>query len=287
MARSGSGESDEPLFAETHALRRARIEELVVACPLHKTKLDGTPYFRREAVEAEIEAISDLSVPELERRAALWPSSASGFISPEALVYLVRNLPDSAHRDKLTGHLLGRVVRRLPSAADAGSHSESFTRMNIREDVRDRFVDLLLSDRDMYDDRLDYYEVNFNHAMAAARQDASNRHWTHENRTDELGSGEVEISASVEAAVGNYDPFDADELDKKNYRLLLDDAIDSLPELQRRIVEMWRQEIPIESKDPLAISISNLLDKSEKTIRTHRDKAFASLKLYLERKGRM
>lgn len=169
--------------------------------PLRKTKLDFTSYFRREAVEVEIEAVLDLSVPELERRAALWPSSASGFISPGALVYLVRNLPDSVHRDKLTGHLLGRVARRLPSVADAGSHSESLTRMNIREDVRDRFVDLVLSDRDVYDDRLDYYEVNFNHALAAARQDSSNRHWKHENRIDELGSSEVDISEWVETAV--------------------------------------------------------------------------------------
>jgi DNA-directed RNA polymerase specialized sigma24 family protein len=48
----------------------------------------------------------------------------------------------------------------------------------------------------------------------------------------------------VESAVGNYDPFDPDELDKKDYRLLLDDAIDSLPEFQRRIVVMLRQEFP-------------------------------------------
>ena len=82
-------------------------------------------------------------------------------------------------------------------------------------------------------------------------------------------------------------PFDADELDKKDYRLLLDDAIDSLPEFQRRIVEMWRQEIPIESKDPSVVTISKVLGKTEKTIRTHRDKAFASLRLRLERKGRM
>jgi hypothetical protein len=51
-------------------------------------------------------------------------------------------------------------------------------------------------------------------------------------------------------------PFDADELDKKDYRLLLDDAIDSLPDFQRRIVVMLRQEIPIESKEPSVESIS-------------------------------
>ena len=49
---------------------------------------------------------------------------------------------------------------------------------------------------------------------------------------------------------------------------------------------MWRQDIPIESNDPSVESISKVLGKSEKTVRTHRDKAFASLKLRLERKGR-
>lgn len=258
-----------------------------MARPLRKKKLDGTPYYRRQTVEAEIHEIAALGVTELGRGAALWPSSASGFVSPEALVYLVRNLPSGAHRDKLTEQLLARVIRRIPRVTDSGGHTESLTRMNIREDVVDRFVDLLLSDRDGYDDRLDYYEINFNAAIAKARQDASNRHWKHENRNDELGSDEVGVSERVEAAIGDYDPFDADELDKKDYRLLLDDAIDSLPEFQRRIVEMWRQEIPIESKDPSVVTISKVLGKTEKTIRTHRDKAFASLRLRLERKGRM
>ena len=256
-----------------------------MASSLRKTKLDGTPYLRREAVEAEIQELATFSGSELEHRAALGPSTSPGFVSPEALVYFVRNLPDGAHREKLTEQLLGRVFRRVPRATDAGGRTESLTRMNIREDVVDHFVDLLLSDRGEYDDRLDYYEVNFNSAIARDRQDASSRHWTHENRSDELGSDEAEVSDRVEAAVGDYNPFDADELDKKDYRLLLDDAIDNLPEFQRRIVEMLRQEIPIESKDPSVVSISNVLCKSEKTIRTHRDKAFASLRRRLERKG--
>lgn len=253
---------------------------------LQKMKPDGTPYHRRKTVEAEIQELETIGATELERRSALWPSTSPGFVSPEALVYFVRNLPAGAHRDKLTEHLLRRVVRRVPRTSDASGHTMSLTRMNIRDNVVDHFVDLLLSDRDGYDNRLDYYEVNFNSAIASDRLDASIPHWTHENRSEEVGTDEVEISDRVEAAVGHSDPFDADELDKKDYRLLLDDAIDSLPEFQRRIVEMLRQEIPIESQDPSVASISKVLGKAEKTIRIHRDKAFASLRLRLERKGR-
>lgn len=247
--------------------------------------MDGSPYYRREVVEVEIREVADLDEAELERRAVLWPSTTPGFVSPEALVNLVRNLPTGVHRDNMTGQLLSRVLRRLPQATHAGSQTESLSNMNIRDNVFDRFVDLLLSDRADYDDRLDYYEVNFFQAIAKARFDASARQWTHENRSEVLGSDEEEVSERVEAAAGDYNPFDADELDKKNYRLLLDDAIDNLPELQRRIVEMLRQEIPIESINPLVESISKVLGKTEKTIRTHRDKAFVSLRMYLESKG--
>ena len=257
-----------------------------MARPLSKRKLDGTPYFRREKVEAEIQTLAQISAAELERRAGLWQVNDTDFVSPEALVYFVRNADPGLHRDKLTEKLLLRVARRVPSVANADG-TVSMTRMNIREAVRDHFVDLLLSDRNQYDDRLDYYEVNFNSAVAADRSDANERHWKQENRTAEIETEDGEVSAQVESTVGDYDPFDADELDKKDYRLLLDEAIDSLPEFQRRIVVMWRKGIPIESNDPSVKSISKVLGKSEKTVRTHRDKAFASLKLRLERKGKM
>ena len=258
-----------------------------MARPLRKRKLDGTLYFRREKVEDEIQAITGVDRAELERRADLWQVNAPGFISSEALLYCVRNAAPGAHRDKLTEKLLLRVARRVPSVTDASGKTVSLTKMNIREAVHDHFIDLLLCDRKQYDDRLDYYEINFNSAVAADRRDANERHWKQENRTTEIQTEDGEISAQVESAIGDYDPFDADELDKKDYRLILDEAIDSLPEFQRRIVVMWRQDIPVESNDPAVESISKVLGKSEKTIRTHRDKAFASLKLRLERKGKI
>lgn len=252
---------------------------------LRKLKLDGTPYFRRDVVESEIQELADVSASERERRAGLWSSRELGFISSEALLYFVRNAAPGAHREKLTEKLLGRVARRARPIIKSGSNTVSLTEINIREEVVDHFVDLLLSDRNGYDERLDYYEVNFNGAIAADRHDANDRHWKHENRCDKLETEDGEVTAQVESAVGIYDPFESDELEKKDYRLLLDDAIDRLPELQRRIVVMWRQGIPIESNDPSIESISKVLGKSEKTIRTHRDKAFASLKRCLERKG--
>ncbi|MGN5478210.1 RNA polymerase sigma factor [Cupriavidus basilensis] len=183
--------------------------------------------------------------------------------------------------------LLERLYRRLPKPNSGDGHTASLTTSNIRDDVRDRFIDLLLADGGTYDDRLDFYEISFNQAMACDILDARRKHWSIENRGVELGSDEEEISARVEAAAGQYDPFDPHELDKKDYRRRLEDAIDTLPKLQQQIVEMWRQDIPIDSSDSSVTTISGALGKSEKTIRTHRDKAFASLRRRLERKENM
>jgi hypothetical protein len=258
-----------------------------VARPLRKLKLDGTPYRRRQDVEAEIASLDLLSPGELEARCVIWYKTARGFISDEALLYFVRTANGTpAHQEVLFAALIARLVRLLPVRASSDGTGESLTSMNIREDVCDHFVDLLLADREEYELRLDYFEVNFNSAVSADRYDARKRHWKHENRTGELGSQDSEVSEEVEAAVGGHDPFDAHELDNKIYRLHLDEAIESLPVLQQRIIEMLRQEIPIDSKDPSVVTISKALGRSEKTIRTHRDKAFKTLRARLESKGR-
>ena len=58
----------------------------------------------------------------------------------------------------------------------------------------------------------------------------------------------------------------------------MDAAIEGLPPDQIRIIEMLRQGIPIDSKEAGAVTIAKALGKSEKTIRTHRDKALAALR---------
>jgi DNA-directed RNA polymerase specialized sigma24 family protein len=44
---------------------------------------------------------------------------------------------------------------------------------------------------------------------------------------------------------------------------------------------MLQRDFPIDSKDPNVITIAKTLGKSEKTIRTHRDKAYATLRAAL------
>lgn len=87
-----------------------------------------------------------------------------------------------------------------------------------------------------------------------------------------------EPSEEVERAAGSFDWSSDLEIDGADYRFRLDAAIDALPPEQMRIIEMLRKGVPIDSKEADAVTIAKALGKSEKTIRTHRDKAFAAIR---------
>ncbi len=258
-----------------------------MARPLRKLTREGVVYARREIVEAEINELEKLSDDDVASRGVVWPKNTPGFISSEALLYFVRNSGNPSLRETLLKALLERIHRNLPKPNSLDGKTASMSSMAIRDKVRDDFIDLLLIDQADYDDRLDYFEVNFNGALARDRVDAKRQVQSKENRTQELGCEDEEISPEVEKAIESYDPFEPYELDKENYRRRLDAAINALPPLQQRIVEMWRQEIPIISKDPNEMTISKALKKSDKTIRTHRDYAFATLRKRLEEKEKV
>lgn len=259
-----------------------------MARPLRKQRVDGTPYHRREPVEAEIEELEQLEPAALVTRCRLLSKSAHGYVSPEALLYFVRTIDVSSdHHEALLSILLGRVTRLLPQPDSYDGATVDAGKLEIRDRVLDAFVDRLLADQAEYTETLDYFEVNFNHAMAKDRSDATSQVQAELNRAVALENEDDEILPEVKEAVEHYDPFDPDELDKKNYRLLLDAAIDTLPPLQRRIVEMLRQDIPISSSDPSVPTISGALGKAEKTIRNQRDRAFATLRRRLERKEKL
>lgn len=256
-----------------------------MARPLRKITGEGAPYMRRPAVEAEIAELEQLNLDELVARCQRLPKSVTGFVSTEALLYFVRTKGTAGHHgESLFGALMKRVLRLLPKPDSADGTMTDVARLAIRDRVMDALVDRVLEDQAEYQKQLDYFEVNFNHALAKDRLDASTQVWTEQNRSVVLETEDDEISVDVEQAMDHYDPFDPDELDKKDYRRLLDSAIDTLPTLQKRIIEMWRQNIPIMSNDHSVPTMSKVLNKAEKTIRNQRDRAFATLRRRLERK---
>ena len=248
--------------------------------PLRKRKKSGELYKRRDTNEVILGELLTLGGKELLARCRIRSNRDPSRVPSECLLYLVRACRDEnseARFNLLWPLLIQRVRDRLPRV-ELADGKQSSTWMAVRDKVEGRFLELIAEDRHSYQEALDYFEVNFDGALSKRKLDAQKPAWRDENRSRPLEDPKRpgEMSIEVETAIGKFDPF-AENLDR-DYRFRLDAAIDALCEEQIRIIEMLRLDIPIDSKDPYAITIAKTLGRSEKTIRTYRDKAFATLR---------
>ena len=261
-----------------------------MASPLRKTTRDGKLYSRRPEIEAALDVLAALSRSELAERCKISDPNNTNHLPSEVLVHLVRNSRgdnDDTHFERLYRSLRLRVLARLPGLKGAkgadGKHYVSQTSLKITEQVMDRFQQILISDRGGYDDRLDYFEINFDGAVASLKTTARKKAWKEENASQALTYDEEnELSPDIEAAAAAQNPLTAPDIDESAYRSRLDGAIDALPPKQRRVVELLRLGIPIEAKEPNDPSIVGIIDAAEKTVRNRRDKAFEAIRKALK-----
>ncbi|AYG66108.1 DNA-binding response regulator [Rhizobium sp. CCGE531] len=257
-----------------------------VVVPLRKRSLNGELYKRDPKIEAFIGELAVLPRSELISRAAITKRSDPGYVPSECLVHFIRASRHDNNETWFEGLyriLMERVLRSVPKSESSDGKTESLTRSVVRDKVFSRFVEMLSADRASYVDQLDYFEVRFDGAVASLRRDAQEQAWRDENRSQSIEYDEEsgEPTAEVERAAGVYDPFAAPEIDEPFYRSRLDAAIEALPPEQIRIIHMLKEGFPIDSKEPDVMTISKALGRSEKTIRTYRDKAIAALRLAL------
>ncbi len=254
--------------------------------PLRKRTSDGALYTRDARLAAKLVELDALSRDELVERCKILRRDDPLYVPSECLLYFVRSLRQDnseAYFERLYKLLVGRLLRGLPKPDTSDGSTTSATKERIRDKVFGRFVELLASDRAAYSEKLDYFELRFDGALASLRRDAQEQAWRDENRQTALEFDEEtgEPSIEVEKAVGSFDPFVNADFADLDYRSRLDAAIDGLPLEQIRIITMIRAEIPIDSKDPAAVTIARELKRSEKTIRLQRDKAIATLRRIL------
>ena len=255
--------------------------------PLRKKNPQNQTYLRDKSVEARIIEVLALEPQQVLNRTMIEDTSDPDFVPSECLLHLVRNsrgTTPSHQIEQLYKALMARVLRSLPADERSGGERVSLTDCRIREAVFDRFVELVVKDRSEYCEKLDFYEVKFNMALKRLRLTAEEKAWKEENRKVplEYEDGTGEILAEVEQASGSFNPFDPAEMDDEYYRSRLPGAINSLPDEQKTIIDMIQKGIPIDSKDPGAVTIARTLGKSEKTIRSHRNQAFQALETMLK-----
>lgn len=259
------------------------LREFVLIVSLRKQKPDGSLYARFPDIEKTLGELELIAKADLVDRCRKGQALR---VPTECILYFVRRSAASKDEvlfEQLFKILAERIRRALPRAENPDGETLSWARSQVFEQVYDKFVTLLIEERSGYVERLDFFEISFHRGLAMLKIDAQEKAWKEENRNAALDADEDSgaIEAEVEQAAGTYDPFDPSVLDDYIYRSRLDAAMDKLPPLQKRIIEMLRQEIPLDSIDPNIVTISKSLGKTEKTIRTHRDNAFAQLRVLL------
>lgn len=258
--------------------------------PLRKHRKDGRLYERRAETTAMLMQLENLAFDQLVERAKIRSKADPLYLPTECLLHFVRRSKRD-NSDRSFEILFRILLARVENAATLRStmHRLAYGEIaitafgsKVRDDVVDRFLARLVSDRDGYDERLDYFEVNFSHAIASLRSTAKLKAAEAEKRSQPLSSDDdEEISAEVEKAAGSFDPFDKSKIDDGNYRFRLFAAIKELPDKERHVVALLFKEYPIDSKDPDKPSICKILGCVEKTVRNRRDRAFEKLRTAL------
>ena len=217
---------------------------------LRKMRPDGTPYQRRPVIEAALVSLVLLPRSEAADRCRIIDPGNADHLPSECLLHLVRSSGSDnsdVHFTMLFRALRQRVLARLPRTdvgrGPEGEILDSQTNIRISEAVMDRFQELLMLDRSRYEDRLDYFEINFDDAVASLRLTARKKAWKEENRSEPMTYDDEtsELNAEIEEAAAAQNLLSESKLDDPGYRLRLDAAIDALPEHQRRVVELLRQ----------------------------------------------
>jgi len=264
--------------------------KIAVPTPLPLRKKDsklGKVYTRPRKIHDELKGLLALPRAEVLLRCQIVERANAGYVSSECLVHLLRacrDEPSTSYFEGIYKALLSRILRRLRSGVGADGDSVALQHLSVRDRVVDRFNELLMRDRSGYVDKLDFYEVRFDRTLKLLTLTAQKQVWKETKRSAPLQDPESgEVFAEVDEAAGAHDPFESEESDKKDYRFRLQAAIDVLPPEQKQIVTMLKLGFPIDSKDPEAITIAKAMKRSEKTVRTMRNKAFASIKVFIEK----
>lgn len=261
-----------------------------MAVPLRKLK-DGVLYRRRALIEIAIDDLVKVSRSDQAGRCKITDPSGPGYIPTECLLHIVRGCrtDNSDHFFATVFRTLRqRVLARLPNSSikgvSEGKPLVSQRNIKINEYVMDRFQGMLVQDRAGYDERLDYYEVNFDAALATLRLDGRKKAFREEKRSETIGYDDEtsELNAEVEEAAAAQNPISESKLDDPAYRSRLYAAIDSLPDNQKSVIELLLRGIQIDSEEPDIPTIVRFLNCTEKTVRNRRDRAYAAIRKALE-----
>ncbi|MEX2170730.1 MAG: sigma factor-like helix-turn-helix DNA-binding protein [Pirellulales bacterium] len=251
--------------------------------PLKKLK-DGVPYTRPPEIEQALEALSKLPIEEVVRRASTTDSKDAEFVPSECVLHFVRKSKlngDSAPYCDLFVILRKRVVGAVPvfdrRVRGLTKPGNSISETDAQELVLQKFQELLCLDRAQYEERLDFYEVRFNSALAALRVTAQRSVTRRESYLEPMqyDGDTLALSGEMEKAIAHLKTTNYTSEEDYLYRSRLLAAIKSLPPAERQVIELLLQGNTL-------VTIAKLLGCVEQTVRNRRNRAHATIRKMMQ-----
>lgn len=255
--------------------------------PLKKMTQKGEPYLRRAEIEQVLNELDSLAPNQLIDRLKCSTQQPLPF---EVLIYYLRHTELELKAEHLRP-IFTIFYDRLQVALRMTVPDKQFDHAAaIREEIAEKVVEMIAKDRNSQDEKMYYWETNFNHALANFRKDVL-RSVGPARETDPLinavpltyeGEDGHEISHEVDIAAANFINPNPSKLDDLAFRSRLMDAINLLPDDERRAVGLLLQGIQIESQDPEVMTISKALECTDRTVRNRLGRAYEKLRVVLQ-----
>ncbi len=251
--------------------------------PLRKKNGDVL-YVRRGEVEEELKTLYATSIEEVAERSKISDAGAAQYISSEAVLHFVRQSKendDGPAYETLFGELRQRLLRALPvrekRLPDSKFAADPY-QQEVRDQVMHKLMKLLCIDRNESSERLHYFEVMFNGAVARLRQTAKR------DASERKKREKAEVLPEASDQPADTDGFEENlqrlnepaENDENVYRFEVLSAISTLPDDERRVIELLIQGY-------LLKEVADILKCTEKTARERRNRARKKLAEVLER----
>jgi RNA polymerase sigma factor (sigma-70 family) len=253
----------------------------VAVLRLQKISQDGEPYQRRPQVEQLISELIKLTPDDIVQKC----TDYSDPIPEETLLYVLRDLSLSLKERQYEAVFKALFSRLEVSLKKLVSDAKFIQAADIRQEIMCRMAEMIATDRKSGEEKLDYYEVNFNHAFACLRKDvlrdmgpAKDDPLEKSGPLTKVLGDESEVLPVVEERVREFYELGASKLDDPSFRSALYDAINNLPDDERHVVGLMLKGMQVEAKDPNVQTISKILGCSDRTVRNRLRRAYTKLR---------
>lgn len=248
--------------------------------PLRKVKQDGQLYRRRQPIETMLAELAGVSFEVIGERARILDRRSPDYIPSEVLVHWIRQTRH--HKSDAQFNILYPLLEQRIRHACPKKEIRVGRYTDLQEYVLERVVTLLLRDRSSYEEKLDIYEVVFDRTIAKLRTSAFRHNFSKDVPLTPIEYDENgEVTSEVENSLNQYQLEGMTQEEELTYRFQLRAAIDSLPEEERRLIDMQESGYPDQSEDPEVLTIAKLLGRTPKTVRAMRKRAYQKIREHL------